>query len=335
MNLLALITFLFVSGLALANPQADLSTISDTTATGSIEEIQRKNVYSHEQYSLAAVQLAKNAMMQYAHGSECQGSCPLGCCDSGDGLLFESGLFTMLNLASSTQAAENRQSALQACLAYNKLSSTQKDCAAEISPLAKFVPQVGWYDDKGRCSPTTPKECQIMEGFNVSPFKNIGPSCAGTQNTACAKNFFENIKLNSDGSITIKTSAGAKKVTLQDFSDPKNLVKLGLSVDTAKSLTQKYSQNTAQLKLTSATRLSYYNSQSVHSDSNLSENPQNQIPKQKNLGFESADQNDIRRPSTTDLHLILGDDPIGRPDDDLFKMIQKRYWTDLQKGLFN
>ena len=337
MKLIVLLTLLFFSDLALTAQDADLSIMKDTSTTGSMDEIQRKNVFSLEQYSLAAVQLAKNSMMQYAHGTDCQGSCPLGCCDSGDGLMFESGLFTMLNQASNTQAAEHRLSALQACAAYNKLSSSQKNCAAEISELSHFTPQASWYDDKGRCSSNAPKECKIMEGLNVSPFQNIGSQgCTGTQSTSCSKKFFEDIKLNPDGSINLKTSTGIKKVTLQDFADQKSLIKLGLSADIAKSLSQKYSQNTAQLKLTMLTRPSQYNDRPTHAEASLSENQQNQTLQQTVSDTEvSSTETGVRRPSTADLHLRLGDDPVGRPDDDIFNMIQKRYLANDQKDLFN
>lgn len=318
--------------------EADLSTIVDRTGTGSMIEVQKKNIYGHEQYSIAAVQLAKNSMMQFVHGSECQSSCPLGCCDSGEGLMYEAGLFSMLNHAANTQASEHRNSAMQACLTFNKISSAQKNCAAEISPLTQFVPKASWYDDKGKCLSNAPKECQIMESLSVSPYVNISKSCSVAGNVNCTKKFFDDFRLNPDGSMMIKLPTGTKKISLSDFADSEKLVKLGLSPDKAKSLVQKFSQTSGFLKSQFKLGTSPVASLSAESskpesaqsaDITFSEdtmNPQQRIPH-----YNDA----TRLPAATDVRRQLGDDPVGRSDEDIFNMIQRRYFVDDQNELFN
>lgn len=317
---------------------ADLSTIVDRSGTGSMIEVQKKNVQGHEQYSMAAVQLAKNSMMQFVHGSECASSCPLGCCDSGEGLMFEAGMFSMLNHAANTQASEHRNSAMQACLTFNKLSSSQKNCAAEISPLSQFVPKVSWYDDKGKCLSSAPKECQLMESLSVSPSASISNSCSVAGNVNCTKKFFEDFKLNPDGTLMIKLPTGTKKMSLSDFADSQKLVKLGLDPDKAKGLVQKFSQSSGFLKsqfkggMPAALSLASdsYKSDRVQSgDVTLSEGATS--TQERRLHY-----NDVTRlPAAADVRRKLGDDPIGRSDEDIFKMIKQRYMVNDQNQLFN
>lgn len=302
-------------------------------------EVQKKNVHGHEQYSIAAVQLAKNSMMQFVHGSECASSCPLGCCESGEGLMYEAGLFSMLNHAANTQAAEHRNSAMQACLTFNKLSSAQKNCAAEISPLTQFVPKVSWYDDKGKCLSSAPKECQIMESLSVSPYANISKSCSVAGNVNCTKKFFDDFKLNPDGSMMIKLASGTKKISLSDFTDSQKLVKLGLGPDKAKDLVQKFSQTSGFLKV---------KPQVAASSSSLALASQTQFETKQStdqtpLEETSADlsQNErrlgdsTRLPSASEVQRKLGDDPVGRSEENIFSMIQQRYLVNDQNDLFN
>ncbi len=319
--------------------EADLATIVDKSGTGSMIEVQKKNVQGHELYSIAAVQLAKNSMMQFVHGSECASSCPLGCCDSGEGLMYEAGMFSMLNHAANAQASEHRNSAMQACQTFNKLSSAQKNCAAEISPLTQFVPKVSWYDDKGKCLPSAPKECQIMESLSVSPFANISKSCSTTGNVNCTKKFFDDFKLNSDGSLMLKMPTGTKKISLSDFADAEKLVKMGLDSDRAQSLVKKFSQSSGFLKVKSHAAAS---------------DPMRPLPSQTEFETkQSTDQTQIeesyadlnqtarrlrdstRLPAASEVQRKLGDDPVGRSEENIFSMIQQRYLVNDQNDLFN
>jgi hypothetical protein len=320
--------------------EADISQLSDKSGTGSMTEIQKKNVFGHEQYSLAAVQLAKNSMMQFVHGSECQNSCPVGCCDSGDGLMYEASMFSMLNHAANTQAAQHRFSAMQACQTFNKLSSAQKNCVAEISPLTQFVPHASWYDDKGKCTSSAPKECLIMEGLSVSPYQNINKGCdsSGAQN--CTKKFFNDFKLNADGSMMMKTSTGTKKLTLNDFADPQKLAKMGLSLEKAKELSQKFSQNSSNFKIKNLNQgfsdmknsLSIAESEKVQpSEESLDSSDSTLMVHQQRLKLQDA----TRLPSASEVYRKLDGDPLGRSQDDIFSMIQKRYQENDQSNLFN
>jgi len=338
------ILILLITSSALA---IDLSNIKDQSVTGSLEEVQAKNVYSHEQYSLAAVQLAKNSIMQYIHGSECQASCPLGCCESSEGLMYEAGLFRMLNHAANLQAAEHRIAAAQACQSFNKLSSQQKNCEIEISSLNSFIPEPNWYDFQGKCLPKAPKECKLMEGLNGNPFQNFNSRIIGDKKIATA--FFEDLKLNPDGTLIMKSTTGLKKITISDFSDPKKLINLGLNPTTAQFLTKKFSEIASQRKLTNINNKDIKidneptNNKTINSNlkSSSSNDTQTVFNDSENT-MANRNQKSITIQNESDLlinknglHLKIGDDPLGLPEQNIFDMIQRRYQSNYESGLFD
>lgn len=309
----------------------DLAKLGDTTATGSMTEVQEKNVHGHQVYSLAAAQFAGNSMKQFVHGSECEASCPLGCCDSGQPMLYEASMYSMLNFAANTQAAEHRSSAMQSCEAFNKLSSTQKNCKAEISPLSNFVPSPAWYDENGKCKSSAAPECKLMESMSVSPYITISKDCGAEKGKNCSKKYFEDYKLNPDGSMTMKTPNGFKKITLADFTDANLLVKLGMTQANAKLLTSKFKTQMDKLKISPTVAEKVLKpkveleSQAVNHTESSEGIPVSQFDRE-------LDQM-TRKPALTELTRSIDGDPIGSFADNIFDMIQRRYQAPQQQEL--
>ena len=187
-NALLFVFYVLMFDFCFANQNAQLARLDDKTATGALTETQDKNVHGHREYSGAAAVLGKQSMIYSSHGGECATSCPGGCCGDADGLLAQGAMYAMLNMRANQQAKEHRQAAMEACTAFNQLSSSQKDCKGEISPLDNFVPQASWYNDDGGCTDKAAPECKIMDEFEFNASynrKNVSKNCGPNKNQSC------------------------------------------------------------------------------------------------------------------------------------------------------
>ncbi len=308
-----------------ASENSDLANLDHREATSSLDEVQKKNMYSHEKYSMAAAVLGKQAIIAYGHGSECSVSCPGGCCDDAESLNAEAAMLTMLNFKSNKQAQEHRTSAMEACIAFNQLSSAQKDCKGEISPLDQFTPQPSWYDDDGACKSSAAPECKVMDqfDFNTSFKKQTALyKCGSTNDRNCnnPKLFFEAIKLNTDGSVDYKMKNGSKKMTLEIMSDPKKMKELGFSDKTIQQLAMVISNKVRQIsdQFKIDPRGIAPRSKGVGAGNDISE-------RANNLNSSPSCSTDIDLKMNKKLFKQMNGDPIGMSDADIFLMIQNRY----------
>ncbi len=199
------------------------SNMDDSTATGGLDEIQKKNEDGMSLYDAASKALAGLAAFNYAKAAMCKGTCPEGCCPAAPAFQALGAAYTLLNGQSNKQSDEHEASAYQACTAYNQLSSTQKSCGPPPSTTTKY---------------TRPEGCTSI---NVADCPGVGNDIAGLngkQNNSGASSFISP-ELNKfaevlpDGSV--KTSDG-KIFNLSDFKDAKSLMAKGLTAAQATAL---------------------------------------------------------------------------------------------------
>ncbi len=314
-----------------ASENSDLAHLDHLEATASLEEVQKKNMYGHEKYSMAAAVLGKQAIIAYGHGSECGVSCPGGCCDDAESLNAEAAMLTMLNFKSNKQAQEHRTSAMQACTAFNQLSSEHKDCKGEISPLDQFTPQPSWYDDDGACKSSAAPECKMMDQFDFNTsFKKQTPlyKCGSTNDRNCnnPKLFFEAIKLNADGSVDYKMKNGSKKITLEMMVDPKKMKELGFSDKTIRQIATVTSSKVGQVFNQFKIDPRGITPRGLNSKSRNGSGGQDDISERaNNLNSSPSSSTDIDLKMNKKLFKQMNGDPIGMSDADIFLMIQNRY----------
>lgn len=227
-----------------AEQQVKLSTVRGGDTISQLTEVQQKNKYAQLQYSVAAVKLAQEGASNFAHGGECKLSCPFGCCDSSDGLIYQGGVFMLLNSQATMQSRTHQLVAKEACETSNKFAASPKNCAAEVKPFDVTKPEANWFDDKGKCKPNAPADCILISLIPGSAvFGTKGVNCKKNSNAPCADDFFSTYKSNPDGSVTIKTSpAKSVKLSIESFKSLESLLAAGVPSELADSLLSQFSK---------------------------------------------------------------------------------------------
>lgn len=226
-----------------AEQQAKLSNIQGGDTISQLTELQQKNKYAQLRYSVAAVKLAQEGASNFTHGGECKLSCPFGCCDSSDGLIYQGGVYMLLNSQATMQSRTHQLVAKQACETSNKYAVTPQNCAAEVKPFDVTKPDANWMDEKGKCKPNAPADCIILSLIpGSSVFGTKGVNCKKSS-VPCADDFFSTYKSNPDGSLTIKTSpAKSVKLSIESFKSLESLLAAGVPAEIAESLLSQFSK---------------------------------------------------------------------------------------------
>jgi hypothetical protein len=214
-----------------------LSRLQSKDTLEQLNEVQQKNKYGQIHYVGVAVKMAEQAAEKFVHGSECQASCPEGCCDSGDGLVYEGGLFMLLNTQATLQSKQHEMIARESCAIYNKYANTPKDCSKEVKPFDITKPDSNWYDDKGKCKTGAPAACAVISLFPGSGiFGSKQVNCKKNTENPCEQDFFSTYKSNPDGSISIKSGSKTVKLSMDSFKNTSALISAGIPADLAESL---------------------------------------------------------------------------------------------------
>lgn len=302
-----------------------------STTLGLLSEALHKNMYGVNQYATAAAILSKEAVIKFGHGSECNTSCPDGCCASGDSLLLESALYTLMTDKANSQISFFIRSASGACDSYNKASPpSQKDCGKEVTSMSTFMPQPSWYDDNGACKAGAPPECAFIEQFTLGDqFKSSSQSvCGAYKNEPCGgiKSYFKAVQFNKDGSINFKFNGVSKRISISDFENPVKLKSMGFSEKVIGRISNEFKALNQQVfKNNYAPSIPSFVPGNIQG---LAEASMAAQDVQTKLGAVQAD----RSPSglTKDqLSKHLGEDPIGFSEQNIFKMINMRYQSEL------
>ncbi len=299
------------------------SNMDDSTATGGLDEIQKKNEDGMSLYDAASKALAGLAAFNYAKAAMCKGSCPTGCCPAASAFQALGAAYTLLNGQSNKQSDEHQASAYQACTAYNQLSSTQKSCGPPPATTTKY---------------TRPEGCTSI---NVADCPGVGSDIAGLNGKLdnSGASSFISPELNKfaevlpDGSV--KTPDG-KIYSLSDFKDVKSLMAKGLTAAQATALLD--SMNAKDGVLAKAgldakgqlKNLNYAGSGSGDGggsgtkviDINAGADS-GKLYKDKLNGLSDDEKN--RKPSSEGLAKEFNGELIGVASDDIFLMMNRRY----------
>lgn len=298
-----------------------LSSVQGGSLTDQLTELQQKNKYSQVKYSLAAVQLAQEAARKFEHGGECQASCPVGCCDSGEGLIYEGGLFMLLNTQAKTQAKTNQIAALKACGVYNKIAMQAKDCNAEVKPFDLTVPEKNWYDDKGKCKSSAPPECKMISLLpGSSIFTKKGVNCIRSADNPCTQDFYSTFKTNPDGSVSIKTDKKTVRLTFESFADKKSLLATGIPIDFADQLLKEFKMAEKNNKLDTINEPALV--KQLNEELNKAQSPQQEAEVLKKQSVKINLDGFISDESLT---INYNGEPIHISKGNIFKIITNRY----------
>lgn len=306
----------------------NLGTLSSKESPQQLTEIQQKNMYAQQKYFASAVKLAQEGAERFSHGGECNVSCPAGCCTSGEGLVYEGGVFMLMNSLATTQAQTHTMSAMQACLTFNRISATKKNCSVEIKNMEYTKPSSSsWYDDRGNCRSNAPPECQLMKLFPGSTiFADKSVSCKKNLLRPCQNDFFSTYKNNDDGSITVNTGSRKVVLSLQTLQSVQSLKAAGVPSDLAASLLNRYREiknsYDSDFSKVQLNPLAAY--QSENSSANLSgaslagENStfRQQLPGGERLVAQSQEDGLVKN---------FRGEPINTSNMDIFKVVASRY----------
>lgn len=307
----------------------DQSKLENTSATGSMAEIEKKNKKGNELYTLAGVALAGLGATKFAEGQACASSCPTGCCPAVMGLVAAGAAYMLLNGKANAQAAQHAASAIEACQTFNKLSSAQKDCSGADMPKPPTITEL--YNDDGKCKATAAAGCVSVGGG--SGITKISSNCKDSsgKSISCITSGLNNFKQNPDGSIKVKTPTGEKTYKLSDFADKKSMMAAGLTAAQADALMNDlYGKNGILAKAGLEAKELSNGSGKKFSDllgsGNSSALSNLDAAKNENKKFnEKLDPTLARRPSSEGLTREFNGDLIGSAGDDIFTMMKRRY----------
>lgn len=317
----------------------EIARVTDTSATGSMAQIQQKNEDGNMLYKGAAAALAGLGAYKFAEGTSCAAS--VACSPAAVGMFAAGAAFMLLNGKANNQADQHMASANEACKTYNQLSSSQKDCSGTTTTNT-IPPVTEWYDNEGKCKATAPPECKNIAGTGSgSTTARIPSNCkdASGKPISCVTAGLNAFKQNPDGSIKVKTPNGYKTYTLADFADKKSMMAAGLTAAQADALMdQLYGKNSILAKAgLEAKELAKEGKKfSDLGGSGSGTNVVNLDPlKNANKKFgEKLDPSADRRPSSEGLTREFNGDLIGAAGDDIFTMMKRRYNLKAEQDTF-
>jgi len=263
-------------------------------------------------------------------------------------------LYTSIAMAAfaalaGSQAKSHDASALSSCQAMNQLSSTQTNCDSgngSSSPSsASYTPddiptQIKTISQQidpttGQCKPSAPATCQTVvakaqeQGVDTKSLINAGNQFAGSNAP---------FKVNPDGTITTKDG---KTYKASDFADEKSMIAAGIPASEAKALASQLNapgsplaeagiDAKGELKNLPKTDFGAFTAISSDGGSGSGSGSENAASKSalgsKDLNGSGGGAKN-RKPSAVGEGLVrnFNGDTIGIANDDIFKMMNKRY----------
>jgi len=312
--------------------QDAIAKMNDSSATGSMSEIQAKNNKGKQMYTLAAAVAAGIAVTWYTNSAACFSTCAAfgsGCCSLAPGMMATGVAYMLLNGMANKQSSQHAQSALSACTAYNQMSTDKKDCSQDGQSPAVTVSSID--PNTGQCKPDAPPECQ--QGLNQAGVKiPVTKDANGKVNKMAGAEINKMATMLPDGRVKDKNG---KIWSLSDFADKKSMMAAGLSsADAGKIFDELYGKNGALAKngllsakdaLKEDSKKSSFGGLGLSSggtnvvDVNKSEGSQNKVFKDNLKEVEN------RKPSSEGLAREYKGEMIGVAGDDIFLMMNKRY----------
>jgi hypothetical protein len=316
--------------------QIRLDAARPASVTESMETMMQQNRNAETESKSAANQTALISAGAFAAAAAC--SATAGAC--APPFIAVGILNLLLNKKSNQQAYDHCQAQLQACETYNKLSSTQKVCACNYTPITP---------ENVAVDPNTTVQLPITTSaiagsgstttgagtsgsgpvrIRIDPTCTTGKSCVITPPKGLTQNPL-------DGSVTMKTAKGSKTYTMADFADKKSMMDMGMTAAQADSLMKSiHGKNgimeNAGLDLKNMGKDSGKNFGGFSDLGGASKNSAN-----ANSGNDASSRkfgdkmgevaSSGRGPSSEGLSRDFNGDLIGAAGDDIFSMMKRRY----------
>lgn len=343
--------------------QSAAGAFQDGSATGSLADMQKRNSSAKNLYTAAGIGLAVTAYANYTKAAGCASSCPYGCCPAVPGFLAAGAAFMLLNAKANKQAGEHNQSAYDACVMQNQVSSSQTNCSSlypnavtngnpdvvtrneNLNPdgtpkrddptktqynpdgtprLAGTVTIGDINPETGECRPDAPPACkQYLANNPISKIAGLD----GNSKLADIGGMFKQLP---DGSVQTKDG---KIYTASDFANEEAMMKAGLSAADAKSLSkQLYGDGgfLAASGLDADSLLKDANKKSsdvlaLGGDAGAASGSGGKGGANSSKNFKDALNASKRKPSSAGLTRNFNGDLIGASGDDIFLMMNRRY----------
>lgn len=255
------------------------------------------------------------------------GTCTYGCVHE---IALSSAAALVMSLASKKQAYQNELTAHQACTTYNQLSSSGKQCGEVPPPVDLTKPDFPYAQvnpETGLCRDSAPPSCKTNLATLTDKGVDIRSVLAGGPNQFAGVN--TPFKINKDGSITTKDG---KTFSAKDFADEKSMIAAGISpADAKKLMDDLYGKDgvLAKAGLDAQKDLNALNKGLGNFDmgSGSTTTIKSGAAETEKSGLGVKDLSKRHRTPAGDEGLVknFNGDSIGIANDDIFKMMNKRY----------
>ena len=301
--------------------------IKNSSATEQIAEAEKKaNDGGQKQDQLSQMFNATSIAFGVAYDASCSSST----CQQR--LQYLSAAFSVLSKLSAKQSNQDYNTANQACASYNQLASNKKECGAVPPPEDPTKPSFPYQQidpASGTCLASAPPSCSanrqalLDKGINIRKVVAGGPNGFAGANTP--------YKINPDGSVTMKGTG--KILSAADFEDEAAMVAAGISPADAKAIaSDMYGKNgiLAKAGLDTTADLKAMNSGLRSFDmgsggGTTTVKVGTEDPDKGKLGVKDVGSGGKRGVANEGLVRNFNGDTIGIANDDIFKMMNKRY----------
>ncbi len=334
-----------------AAEDARLKNLTDTTVTGTLQQVQINAQQAADHYTKSATFMSSYAQYNKTNADTSNGNCALGnytaCSQTGAGYAATAAYLGMENTANA-QVQSFGAKITEVCLKQNELSIKKIGCNPNSAASAVFIPGLAnppsfnWFDPfTGICLPNAPALCGqiytvINSTGNLPTNSHQIKSCPGGGTACLSKVIVTMTPLGTK--YTFKNKVGKDySFYANDFKDEKSLIKAGLTPAQAKKLlgdlnaTIKVAEKTVGIVVEKLPALKSL----ALPDLDKNRNPASAKPQAVKPAINPVSQQPVyRRPSTEGLSKNLNGDLIGVRGDDIFKMINRRYQHKDQQVLF-
>lgn len=313
----------------LADQQAaKLAAATSTSATDKLNTIEKQNKKAQgQQQTMQSMYSAISSAYQAAFSASCSETCHYA-------LLAASIFNAIQSNKSGTQAGDHSKMAYSACTSYNQIATAGKTCgsvATGFKPNSPAFPNQQIDPYTGKCLASAPASCTAIRNALLADssfdIKSLQPGASGF--AGVGKDF----KFNSDGTITTKDG---KKYNESDFDSEKSMIAAGLSAkDAAAALALSKNNSAEKLAKSIADDLKNpdFGSFAGGASDGGTMTIKTDIPKDNGaLGIKDA--NNKRDLASEGLVRNFNGDVIGISNEDIFKMMNKRYNLKTEQDTF-
>lgn len=288
---------------------------------GAVENLQKaqfEGVKSQHAFNRASIAVFRQSLERYEHASDCQASCPEGCCQSGDSLMAEAAMYQMIANVTENRSKQSYLAALTSCQAINQISSNPaKNCEKDLEAVVPLPRDASAFDKLGQCTNASSAACELYSSTLDNQILNMNKGAKGQ-----FKDYFSEVKMNDDQTVSLRLSSGVKKVSMADFNDPKSLEKLGLNPKRALKLSSKFNRLNTMIQTKNVTTPSSVVGEKPNESALPGSNSADAVTTSHQLTSPSENFEGLKN---KDHYFVIGDEKIGSWRNDIFIMMNKRY----------